>query len=182
MDKFLRFEFFKSRGFATKASGMQFLERQGLKTIMEQYGLEIEDFKEKKIMEFEMEFDKHEEAKKLYIFQEKQYIRDKRDEKKELLKQSMKQSMREEILQELAAEREAQIRNDLMTKYNMFIPNTCDIDLEQIKEQFINISKNIAENKIILEPEQKFKLQTLATQTTQIAMALKMIETELKSM
>lgn len=181
MDKFLRFEFFKSRGFATKASGMQFLERQGLKAVMEQYGMEIEDFKERKIMEFENEFDKHEEAKKIYILQEKEYIRGKREEKKELLKKSMKDSMREEILRELAEEREKEIREDILTKYGMFIPNTGDINLMETREQFIRIARNIAENKIILEPEQKFKLQALAAQTTQIAMTLNMINAELKS-
>lgn len=181
MDKFLRFEFFKSRGFATKASGMHFLERLGLRTVMEQYALEIEEFKEKKIMDFENIFDKHEEEKRIYILQEKEAIRGKRDEKKELLKKSMKDSMREEILQELAQEREEQIRNELVTKYNMFIPNVCDVNFEEIKEHFIQISRNMSENKLVLEPEQKCKLQAMAAQTTQIAIALQMIKSELQT-
>ena len=86
MDKFLRFEFFKSHGFATKASGMQFLERQGLTSVMEEYSIEIEEFKEQKIMEFEAEIEKHEEAKKMYLIVEKEAIRGKREAKRDLLK------------------------------------------------------------------------------------------------
>ncbi|NBU33911.1 hypothetical protein EB118_02105 [bacterium] len=181
MDKFLRYEFFKTRGFSTKASGMQFLDQQGLRAVMEKYSQEIDMYKEQKVMDFEAEFDKHDEAKKLFLIKEKENLRAKRDEKKELLKQSMKSSMREEILQELAEEKETQARAELISKYNMFIPNTLNINMDEIREQFVNISKDISEMKIVLEPHQKDKLATLANQTTQIAMALHVIRNELQS-
>lgn len=181
MDKFLRYEFFKSRGFATKASGMQFLDQQGLRTVMETYAQEIEEFKEQKVCEFEVEFDKHSDAKKMYLLQEKEALRAKRDEKKELVKKSMKDQLREEILQEIAAEKELQVRADILAQYSTFIPNVLDINLQELREQFITISKAISDKKMVLEPEQKDKLTTLSNQTTQIAIALGMIKTDLQN-
>lgn len=181
MDKFLRYEFFKSRGFATKASGMQFLDQQGLRAVMETYAQQIDEFKEQKVTEFEDIFDKHSEEKKMYLLQEKEQIRAKRDEKKELVKKSMKDQLRQEILQELAVEKELQVRADILSQYSTFIPNVLDINLQELREQFIAISKAVAENKLVLEPEQKAKLTTLSTQTTQMAIALGMIKTDLQN-
>jgi len=158
------------------------LERQGLRTVMEKYALEIEDFKERKIMDFETEFDKHDDAKRIYLLQEKEALREKREEKRDMLKKSMKDSMREEILQELAAEKELQMRQELLTKYSTIIPNITDnVTIEQTKEQFVKIARDIADNRLILEPDQKLKLQSLAIQTTQIALALQLINSELQN-
>lgn len=182
MEKFLKYDFFKTRGFLTKASGLAFMKQQGLDKIMEEKAQEIEDFKDTKINEFEEEFDKHDAARKVYILSEKDKQRERRQDKKEMEKKALKDALREEILQELENERKEQVRKDLINKYANLIPQVdIQISVSDILQDFVSIAESIAKGQLVLEPDTKKKLSSLSNQTVKIANALQDIKTELSN-
>lgn len=178
----LRYEFFKSRGFVTKESGVSFLEKIGLTTLLKAKADEIEEFKQQKIMEFEEEFDKHEDAKTKYHLLEKEEAKQKKQKRNDMLKKSMKESMREELLKEIQEEQQLEKRANITAKYAAMLPEAPNVTLESVHEMFYSIAERVADKDIVLEPEQKDKLHALAEKTTQVGVVLALIQNELKSL
>lgn len=79
ISRFFRFEFFKRQGFPTKMDGIAFIEATpALKKEMAKLHMEIEEFKEEKIDEFEQRFEKYEKEKKMFLLNVKEKIRERK--------------------------------------------------------------------------------------------------------
>ncbi len=142
MDKYLRLEFFKRQGFPTKMDGVEFIEKTPkLKKLMAKLHADIEDYKCEKVDEFEQNFDKFDEEKKVFLVGVKDKRKERIEEKKKISKLALKDELRAEILKELEAEKEAelaQVHADLIPKYDK---DSIDVELDR---KFTAVAKNKA--------------------------------------
>ncbi len=122
ISRFFRLEFFKRQGFPTKMDGIAFIEATpALKKEMAKLHMEIEEFKEEKIDEFEQRFEKYEKEKKMFLLNVKEKIRERKEVKKEVQKQALREELRAELMKEMEEEKDAHIvkeNKDMFPVYN----------------------------------------------------------------
>lgn len=168
MNNLLKLEFFKSLGFPTKESGVEFIKQNPkLKKAIEEKVDEIEETKYQVIETIkEKVFPKFESQKEVFMIQVKGKRAEKLAHKKELQKQALKEELRAELLNEIKQEEFIEKANKMKKKYPGSYP---EIDNELLVklpdlESLFNIlikkidSEDIDEDNIVLL--EKMKIQT----------------------
>ena len=139
MNSLLKLEFFKSLGFPSKESGMEFIKQQPkLKLSIDQKVDEIEESRYQLIESIkEKIFPKFEYEKDIFIIQVNSKRTEKLAIKKDLQKQALKGELREELLQEIKQEDQIEKQNKMKKKY----PKAYLLNDEKLIEQLKNVEK-----------------------------------------
>jgi len=165
MNSLLKLEFFKSLGFPTKESGVEFIKQNPkLKKQIEAKVDEIDEVKYQMIEEIKDKiFSKFESQKEVFMIQVKGKRAEKLAHKKDLQKRMLKEELRAELLQEIKQEDKQEKANKMKKKYPRAYP---EIDNELLAklpdlESLFNIvikkidSEDIDEDNIVIIEKQK---------------------------
>ena len=168
MNNLLKLEFFKSLGFISKESGVEFIKQNPkLKKAIEEKVEEIEETKYQVIeLIKEKVFPKFESQKEIFIVSVKNKRAEKLIHKKDIQKKALKEELRAELLQEIKEEEFSEKKNEMKKNYPKAYPeidNDLISQLHQLDQLFNSVIKKIdnetidKDNIILLE---KMKIQT----------------------
>lgn len=168
MNSLLKLEFFKSLGFISKETGMEFIKQNPkLKKAIDEKIDELEETKYQVIETIkEKVFPKFESQKEVFMIQVKGKRAEKLAHKKDLQKKMLKEELRAELLQEIKQEEKQEKANKMKKLYPKAYP---EIDNELLAklpdlESLFNIvikkidSEDIDEDNIVIV--EKMKIQT----------------------
>lgn len=162
MNSLLKLEFFKSLGFISKESGVEFIKQNPkLKAKIEEKAEELDEVKYQ-IIECikEKVFPKFEIQKEVFMVSVKAEKAKKLAHKKELQKMSLKQELRDELLNEIKNEEKEEKMNKMKKKYPKAYPTIdIDFDMPELEQLFSVVIKKIDsedlddDNLIIIEKQ-----------------------------
>ena len=186
MEKLLKVEFFKYQGFYTKTDGLTFIKSTPpLVEFIKQKNLQVTEFTDEKLREFEDEMEKYEETKKVFIkkckLEKKVVVAEKTLNTHEDLKDQLRAEMREEIRLEMEKEKEQILR----TKYAQFMPTFSNSDLESIltiPKLFTDFITKLNDGSKILEPTDKNILLGMIRNSEQYVIGLLSIKKTLEEL
>jgi len=164
MNALLKLEFFKSLGFISKETGMEFIKQNPkLKAKIEEKAEELEEVKYQIIENIkEKVFSKYESQKDLFLVQVKSKRNEKLIEKKELQKKALKEELRAELLQEIKQEEKQEKSDKMKKKYPKAYPeidNELLSKLPDLESLFNTVIKKIdnedidSDNIVLLEKQ-----------------------------
>jgi len=162
MNVLLKLDFFKSLGFISKETGMEFIKQQPkLKKAIDQKIDEFDEAKYQMIEEIkEKIFSKYDSQKELFLIQVKGKRNEKLAHKKEVQKRMLKEELRAELLQEIKQEEFVEKANKMKKKYPGVYPeidNELLAKLPDLESLFNNVIKKIdnedidSDNIVIIE-------------------------------
>jgi hypothetical protein len=168
MNSLLKLEFFKSLGFPTKESGVEFIKQNPkLKKAIEEKVDEIEETKYQVIETIkEKVFPKFDSQKEVFMIQVKGKRAEKLAHKKDLQKQALKEELRAELLNELQEENQEKA-NKMKKNYPKAYPEIDDEllsklpDLESLFNTVIKKIDNetIDDDNIVIVEKQKANVE-----------------------
>lgn len=145
MDKYLKVEFFKKRGFESKEEGMGFIEQvPDLKRKLHEYTDDIEEYKSEKISKYSKTMDKYDNEKSVYMISAKKKRAEKRVEK-ELVKKQKREMLKNEIRMEMEIEVSEAEKIRLIQKYNKFCPDIDFLLLNSIESLYTTLFQHMEE-------------------------------------
>ena len=165
MNTLLKLDFYKSLGFPTKESGVEFIKQnQKLKKKIEEKVDEMEEVKYQIIEDIrDNVFNKYEDKKDVFLIQVKGNRNEKIAHKKQLQKIALKEEMRAELLKEIKDEESNEQLEKFQKKYSKAVPVIESLDLKNIEHLFINVLKKIDNDSLDeddLKIVEKMKIQT----------------------
>ena len=144
MDKYLKVDFFKKRGFDSKEEGITFIEETPeLKRKFSEFSDDIEEYKNDKIMKYSKMMTKFDNEKSIFLTHAKQKRAEKRMEKELMKKNKMKEMLNNEIRMEMEIEMNEEEKQKLLKKYNPFCPEIDYALLGSIEELYSNLFKKM---------------------------------------
>jgi hypothetical protein len=169
MNSLLKLEFFKSLGFISKETGMEFIKQNPkLKKAIEEKVDEIEEVKYQVIETIkEKVFPKYESQKELFMIQVKGKRAEKLAHKKDLQKQALKEELRAELLNEIKQEEFVEKKNKMKKNYPKAYPeidNELLVKLPDLESLFNTVIKKIDnetldEDNIVIVEKQKANVE-----------------------
>lgn len=169
MNNLLKLEFFKSLGFISKESGVEFIKQNPkLKKAIEEKVNEIEETKYQVIeLIKEKIFPKFESQKEVFMVSVKNKRAEKLIHKKDIQKKALKEELRAELLQEIKEEEFSEKKNKMKKNYPKAYPEI-DSDfisqLPQLDQLFNTVIKKIDnetidEDNILIVEKQKANVE-----------------------
>lgn len=148
MNALLKLEFFKSLGFISKESGVEFInQNKNLKKEIEEKVEELEETRYEIIESIKDDiFSKYDDKKSAYLIKIKNERKEKLASKKELERQEEKQALKDELRAELKREELEESNMKIMKKYPKAIPQLDKTVIEKmnvLEELFFNAIKKV---------------------------------------
>lgn len=186
MNALLKLEFFKSLGFPTKESGVEFIKQNPkLKAKIEEKAEELEEVKYQIIENIkENVFSKFEIQKEVFMVGVKAEKAKKLAHKKELQKMSLKQELRSELLNEIQNEEKEERMNKMKKKYPNAYPNiNTDFDIQELEHLFSSIIKKIDsddldEDNLVIIEKQKAQVEKAFEMLQKVKVIMKKLNKE----
>ena len=169
MNTLLKLEFYKSLGFPTKESGVEFVKQNPkLKKQIDEKVDEIEEVKYQIIDTIkEKIFPKYDSQKQFFLVQIKGKKAEKIAHKKDLQKQVLKEELRAELLEEIKTEEQSEKKNKLKKNYPKAYPEieiNIISELSNLEQLFTQVIKkidieDIDEDNIVIVEKQKIQVE-----------------------
>ena len=169
MNTLLKLEFYKSLGFSTKESGVEFVKQNPkLKKQIEEKVDEIEEVKYQLIDSIKEEiFPKYDSQKQFFLIQVKGKRAEKIADKKDLQKQVLKEELRAELIEEIKMEEQSEKKNKLKKNYPkayVEIEPYIIKELPNLEQLFTQVIKkidieDIDEDNIVIVEKQKIQVE-----------------------
>lgn len=148
MNLLLKLDVFKSLGFATKSSGIDFVnENIKLKKFINEKIKKLDIIRSDIIDEIKDEINiKYKDNKSIFLSKMKDVQNEKKIYKIDIKKKMLKKEMREEILMEIKNEEYNKKRNKIIKNYSKSVPNINDdniVNMIKLRDLFYDIIERI---------------------------------------